>query len=183
MPNFYVPERNAFAQSDYHDQQGSALAGALAYASDLNLVDSFVTGPVGENGLEAGLAVVAKANASALRPGINELAAVLPGESDSAADIAGVSVRAQQMPSNSAGRACYFQGDLCSVARTGRSGARIFVRLVNGAQPAVNAPAFVILGGDNAGRFDSAEGQGRVLVPAMVFKSAAEDGIALVELL
>ncbi|MEG6502548.1 hypothetical protein, partial [Desulfovibrio sp. 1214_IL3152] len=59
MPNTYNPVRNGFAQSSYKDQQGTALAGSLAFASDKNLVDAFIVGDVGDDGLEAGLAVIA----------------------------------------------------------------------------------------------------------------------------
>ena len=41
----YTPQRG-FAQFQYFDQQATALAGMLANASDINLVDSAFVGPV-----------------------------------------------------------------------------------------------------------------------------------------
>lgn len=183
MPNVYTPKRNAFAQSSYHDQQGTALAGEPAFASDLNLIDSFIVGDVGDNGLEAGLAIVAVPAASARRPGLNELVVTLPPADATADKIIGVVTRNQQMRTNTAGHACWFHQDICNVARSGRSGARIWGRLADNAQPEPGGAVFVAVGGDNAGTFASEAGAGFVAVPSMQFASTASDGLALVELL
>lgn len=180
MPNLYTPQKNAFAQSKYYDQMASALAGMLAFASDKNLVDPFIVGAVGNDGLEAGLAVVAGPAQDVKRPGMNEQVVTLPASGAAAESIVGVVVRNQQMRTNTAGKACLFEGDMCSVARTGRSGARIWVQLADGEQPAVDGAVSVIVAGADAGKFATSGG---VAIPTMKFRSGAEDGIALVELL
>jgi len=182
MPNTYTPVRNGFAQSTYPDQQATALAGMLAFASDKNLVDSFIVGEVGDDGLEAGLAVVAGPAPDIQRPGLNEQAVTLPGATAVSADIIGIVVRAQQMRSNTAGHACHWAGDLCNVVRAGRAGGRIWVRLAEGAQPALGGAVFVHAGAAQAGTFTTAAGDGIIAVISMKFMSAAVDGLALVEL-
>lgn len=183
MPNMYTPVRNGFAQSSYKDQQGTALAGSLAFASDKNLVDAFIVGDVGDNGLEAGVAVIAGAAADVQRTGLNEQVVTRPVTSSTAANVIGIVVRNQQMRSNTAGHACYFTEDLCNVARTGRSGSRIWVQLVDGAQPALDGAVFVHTDTANAGKFTAASGTDIIALTTMKFKSAAVDGIALVELI
>jgi hypothetical protein len=183
MPNTYTPVRNGFAQSSYKDQQGTALAGSLAFASDKNLVDAFIVGNVGDNGLEAGLAVIAGAATDVQRTGLNEQVVTLPAANSTGADIIGIVVRNQQMRSNTAGHACYFAEDLCNVVRTGRSGGRVWVQLVDGAQPALDGAVYAHTNAANAGKFTAASGTGIVALTTMKFKSAAVDGIALVELL
>lgn len=180
MPHLYTPVRNGFAQSAYPDQQATALPGMLAFTGDCNLVDAFLVGDVGDAGLEAGLAVVAVPAANPLRPGLNGLAVLPPEPGSSGADIVGVVVRSQQMRSNNAGQACHWSQDVCSVARPGRSGARVWARLADGAQPAPGDTARVIVTGAQAGRFSASDG---VSVDHMRFLSTADGDIALVELM
>lgn len=182
MPNLYSPVRHAFVQDSYRDQQGTALAGSLAFVADANLVDACMVGDVDDNGLEAGLAVVFVPASDVRRAGLNEEAVALPTDSATADHIAGVVVRSQQMNSNTKGRACHFAGEMCNVARVGRSGARIWVRLADGAQPEVGGAVHVVVSGEGVGRFASVAGSGNLAVPAMTFKSRAADGLALVEL-
>ncbi|WP_394026589.1 structural cement protein Gp24 [Desulfovibrio falkowii] len=183
MPNTYNPVRNGFAQSSYKDQQGTALAGSLAFASDKNLVDAFIVGDVGDDGLEAGLAVIAGVATDVQRTGLNEQVVTLPATDSTAADIAGIVVRNQQMRSNATGHACYFAEDVCNVVRTGRSGGRVWVQLADGAQPAIDGAVYVHTDAANAGKFATASGASTVAITTMKFKSAAADGIALVELM
>ena len=175
----YMPVKNGFSQNSYPDQQEAYLAGSLAFANDNTLIDAFVVGEVAEQGLEAGLAVIATPAASVLYSGINEELVSKPAGSSTAEDIIGVVVRNQQMGTNAAGHACYFKGDVCNVARTGRSGARVCVQLADGAQPVLNSPVSVIVSGANAGKFATTGG---VSMPNMKFKSAPFNGLALVEL-
>ena len=178
--NLFNPERNAFAQTAYKDQQGTALAGTLAFASDKNLVDSFITGDVGPDGIEAGLAVITDMAVDVQRTGFNQQVVTMPTAESTAADIAGILIRNQQMSTNTAGKACHFAEDLCNVVRVGRSGGRVWVQLVDGAQPEVDGAVSVIVSGNDAGKFATSGG---VPLTNMKFKSAVVDGIALVELL
>ena len=182
MANVYTPMRHGAVQTAYYDQMATAAPGMLANASDSNLVDAALVGGVGENGLEAGLAVVLKPVPAVVRSGLNQYAATLPVGA-SGDDIGGVAVRNLQMRSNASGEPCWFEREICNVARVGRNGARIWVRLADGATPVPDDAVFVLTGADNAGKFTAASGAGAVAVTSMIFRSAAENGLALVELL
>lgn len=154
MPNVYSGVRNGFMQEFYHDQQGTALPGSLAFAGDCCLIDSYITGEVGDDGLEAGLAVVAAPVSSApVRAGLNQESVTLPDSTTSSGQLAGITVRNQQMNSNAAGRACWFAGELCNLARAGRAGARLWVQLAEGALPALGGNVYVCVDGACAGKF------------------------------
>lgn len=177
----YTPARHGAAQTAYHDQMATAAAGSLANASGYNFTDSAITAETGETGLEAGRAVVLRP-VTAPRAGVNQYAASLPGADATASDIAGVAVRCSQMQSNALGNPCSFKGDMCTVARTGRSGARVWVLLADGAVPSPDGSVYIVPGGGDAGKFTSVS-TGNLAVTSMIFRSAAENGIALVELL
>lgn len=183
MANVYSPRRHGAVQTAYHDRMATAAPGMLANVSDANFVDAAMVGKAGPDGLEAGLAVTLTPVAACARPGINQYAAALPESAATAADIAGVTVRGEGMKSNAAGNACWFEHDMCSVARTGRGGARIWVRLAEGASPMPDGAVFVHAGGENAGTFAASAGAGVIAVTTMIFRSAADNGLALVELL
>lgn len=127
----YLPKRGAFAQTQYFDQQGSALPGMLANASDINLVDSgFVGGVSPVTGLVAGVGVIQRNTVGqSNRPGFNYDVYDLPPVTATAADFAGIVVRNQFMRTNSAGEACYFFEDMCNVLQAKRIGGRIWVNL------------------------------------------------------
>lgn len=128
----YTPQRG-FAQSQYFDQQATALAGMLANASDINLVDSAFVGQVDPvAGLTAGIGVQILPTVASNRPGLNYDVAIPPQESATDADFAGIVVRNQFMRTNAAGEACYFYQDMCNYARRGRAGSRIWVELASG---------------------------------------------------
>ena len=130
----YLPKRGAFAQTQYFDQQGSALPGMLANASDINLVDSgFVGGVSPVTGLVAGVGVIQRSTVGqSNRPGFNYDVYDLPPVTATAADFAGIVVRNQFMRTNSAGEACYFFEDMCNVLQAKRVGGRIWVNLQMG---------------------------------------------------
>lgn len=128
----YGPKRG-FAQSEYFDQQATAVAGMLANASDINLVDSaFVAAADAVNGMVAGIGVVALPTTVSSRAGVNYDRIMAPTATATDADFAGVVVRNQVMKSNPNGEACWYEGDMANYARRGRSGSRIWVKLVNG---------------------------------------------------
>lgn len=128
----YGPKRG-FAQSEYFDQQATALAGMLANASDINLTDSaFVVTDDAVNGLEAGIGVVALPTTASPRAGVNYDRIMAPTASAADADFAGIVVRNQVMRTNPKGEACWYEGDMANYARRGRAGSRIWVKLANG---------------------------------------------------
>ncbi len=184
MANLYTGTWNGFGQSEYFDQQATALAGQIAFASDSDLIDSYSVGDVGPNGLVAGVAVVATPEIDTVRIGLNAESVILPKSGDTADKIVGIVIRNQQMETNADGEACHFQGRMCNVARAIRAGARIWVRLVEGSPaPVPGTPAGVSLDTATAGQFTAAAASATVIaIPNIVFKSVADNGLALVEL-
>ena len=128
----YTPQRG-FAQFQYFDQQATALAGMLANASDINLVDSAFVGPVEATvGLTAGIGVMVNPTVRSNRPGLNYDIVMPPDSAATDEAFAGIVVRNQFMRTNSNGEACYFFEDMANYARRDRAGARIWVQLAQG---------------------------------------------------
>lgn len=128
----YTPQRG-FAQFQYFDQQATALAGMLANASDINLVDSAFVGPVDATvGLTAGIGVKVNPTVRSNRPGLNCDIVMPPDSAATDESFAGIVVRNQFMRTNSNGEACYFFEDMANYARRDRAGARIWVQLAQG---------------------------------------------------
>lgn len=128
----YTPQRG-FAQFQYFDQQATALAGMLANASDINLVDSAFVGPVDATvGLTAGIGVMVNPTVRSNRPGLNYDIVMPPDRAATDESFAGIVVRNQFMRTNSNGEACYFFEDMANYARRDRAGARIWVQLAQG---------------------------------------------------
>lgn len=128
----YTPQRD-FAQFQYFDQQATALAGMLANASDINLVDSAFVGPVDATvGLTAGIGVMVNPTVRSNRPGLNYDIVMPPDSAATDESFAGIVVRNQFMRTNYNGEACYFFEDMANYARRDRAGARIWVQLAQG---------------------------------------------------
>lgn len=128
----YTPQRG-FAQSQYFDQQATALAGMLANASDINLVDSAFVGEVDPaEGLTAGIGVMVIPTTASNRPGLNYDIVVPPSVDAVDGSFAGIVVRNQFMRTNTKGQACYNFEDMANYARRDRAGARIWVQLEKG---------------------------------------------------
>lgn len=128
----YTPQRD-FAQFQYFDQQATALAGMLANASDINLVDSAFVGPVDATvGLTAGIGVMVNPTVRSNRPGLNYDIVMPPDSAATDESFAGIVVRNQFMRTNSNGEACYFFEDMANYARRDRAGARVWVQLAQG---------------------------------------------------
>lgn len=128
----YTPQRG-FAQSQYFDQQATALAGMLANASDINLVDSAFVGEVDPaEGLTAGIGVMVLPTTASNRPGLNYDIVVPPSVDATDDSFAGIVVRNQFMRTNTKGQACYNFEDMANYARRDRAGARIWVQLEKG---------------------------------------------------
>lgn len=128
----YTPQRG-FAQFQYFDQQATALAGMLANASDINLVDSAFVGRVDATvGLTAGIGVMVNPTVRSNRPGLNYDIVMPPDSNATDESFAGIVVRNQFMRTNSNGEACYFFEDMANYARRDRAGARVWVQLAQG---------------------------------------------------
>jgi hypothetical protein len=195
MPNVFSPG-TGFAQSQYVDQQATALPGALAFASDERLVDSYiVAASVGPDGLEAGLGVVATVLSAdehnGQREGMNTKFAALPAAGNTADAFEGITVRNQQMDTNANGHACWFAGRMCNVLRAKRVGGRVWVLLSNGSSTIDGTVYWIISDttshGKPIGSFSSAAlGADTVELTNARFKSNSDASsnsvIALVEL-
>lgn len=140
----YTPQRG-FAQFQYFDQQATALAGMLANASDINLVDSAFVGPVDATvGLTAGIGVMVNPTVCSNRPGLNYDIVMPPDSAATNESFAGIVVRNQFMRTNSNGEACYFFEDMANYARRDRAGARVWVQLAQGST-VFGAPVYWIV--------------------------------------
>lgn len=141
----YTPQKG-FAQSQYFDQQATALAGMLANASDINLVDSaFVTGADAVEGVTAGIAVCAVPATQSNRPGVN-FAMVRPMYAEAVGtSVVGVIVRNQFMRTNANGEACFFNEDMANLLRLTRVGGRIWVQLVGTASTVQNGKVYCVV--------------------------------------
>ena len=195
MANVYSPQ-SGFMQSKYVDQMSTALPGALVYASDNVLVDSYIVDPATDGlGLEAGLGYVAtnipSTDREGYREGMNTKYASKPTAATTAADFAGVTVRNQQMDSNVNGKACWFAGRMCNGMRANRVGGRVWVQLSNGSAAMDGTVHWIISDttghGKPIGSFSgSAMGADTVPLTNAVFKSNADAStdatIAIVEL-
>ena len=97
--SIYTGSNNGFMQAAYVDQQGTALPGDLAYASDVDLIDACVVSmPAGSerNLLPVGVGVVGAYSADASRPGMTSVKVSPVGADTTAAQLYGVTVRNQQ---------------------------------------------------------------------------------------
>ena len=100
----YTGSNNGFMQTTYVDQQGTALPGDLAYASDVDLIDACVVSmPAGSEGdlLPVGVGVVGAYSADASRPGMTSVKVSPVGAGTTAAQLYGVTVRNQQCRTDS----------------------------------------------------------------------------------
>ena len=100
----YTGSNNGFMQAAYVDQQGTALPGDLAYASDVDLIDACVVSmPAGSEGdlLPVGVGVVGAYSADASRPGMTSVKVSPVGADTTAAQLYGVTVRNQQCRTDS----------------------------------------------------------------------------------
>lgn len=147
----YTPQRG-FAQFQYFDQQATALAGMLANASDINLVDSAFVGPVDATvGLTAGIGVMVNPTVRSNRPGLNYDIVMPPYSAATDESFAGIVVRNQFMRTNSNGEACYFFEDMANYARRDRAGARIWVQLAQGTTVFGGSVYWIVRDTKNAG--------------------------------
>lgn len=147
----YTPQRG-FAQFQYFDQQATALAGMLANASDINLVDSAFVGPVDATvGLTAGIGVMVNPTVRSNRPGLNYDIVMPPNSAATDESFAGIVVRNQFMRTNSNGEACYFFEDMANYARRDRAGARIWVQLAQGSTVLGGPVYWIVRDTKNAG--------------------------------
>jgi hypothetical protein len=178
-------------QAAYTDQPGVGVPGMLAFASDINLVDSVYVGET--NGLAAGRGCKFTAVSdtySLQRPNV-EAVAVATG--DDVNDFEGIVVFDEAMQSDENGVPGWAHGRMARVLRKGRVGGRIYVKapvafattdtlyLVTVADAGgvyeVGGFAVSSLGGGAAGTSTSLATVAKIVV------GAAAGGLALIELI
>jgi hypothetical protein len=172
--NKYTPVLNGNVQGAYYDQMATALAGDVYSPADVDLVDSYIAVDASGNGIPAGVCVVASAATDAPRPGNNGLLATLAPAN--ATVVEGITVRNQQMQSNSAGVAVWFDKRVVSVMRLNRIGGRIWATLGSGTAVVGNQ---VYMLADGSGQLTSIS-TNNLLLPGVFFASAGT-GVVLIE--
>jgi len=182
MSSIYHGTKFGFIQSAIYDQMGVALEGRLANASDINLCDSLTAG----DNINVGYGV-AKAAVTAIKAGVNDLAAKLPTGSSTAADFYGIVVRTDSGRTDANGNTYLAEQDMATVLRANRVGGRIWVK----AQGAITTGGDIywVIADDavaelTAGGFTgTAVSQKTVkLTNVSVVAGAAKGGLALIEL-
>lgn len=124
--SIYHGNKFGFVQSAVYDQQGIALEGRLANASDINLCDAVTIGEA--NGIGVGLGVSVAALSGAKKPGINDTKLVLPTSSSTADDFAGILVRTDTGRTDANGKNYMGYQEVGTLLRADRVGGRIWVR-------------------------------------------------------
>lgn len=148
-------------QTAYTDQPGVAVAGQLAFASDLNYCDALYVGET--NGVAAGLGVKVTELTDAISLQRPNQAVSLPAATDVAAAFAGIVVFDESMQSDENGVPGWAKGRIARIAKPGRAGARIYVKAVDAV--AVGDPVeWVVKAGTDP------------ILPVGAFASAVHDG-------
>jgi len=183
--------QNGSIQTVVTDQPGLGVVGELCFASDNDLVDSYLV----KTGVFAGAGVQLVANAAGLGqfqlPG--QLAQLPNDENLAIADFAGVVVFDENMQSDANGVPGWEDGRTCRVVRPGRAGGRIWVKAVVAVDKATASVNWVVKAGTDglyrAGEFapaalagSEAAGYSVAITTAKVISSAAAGGVFAIEL-
>jgi hypothetical protein len=117
---------NGAVQTAVTDQPGQAVAGMLAFASDINMVDNFVVGET--NGVAAGkgISLVHQEEYTYNMQHPNQ-AAFLPDGDETAAEFGGIVVYDEHMQSDENGLPGWALHRMAQILRPVRSGGRIWV--------------------------------------------------------
>jgi len=124
----YRGVKGGAVQSAYTDQPGIAVAGQLAFASDINNVDAMFVGET--NGLAAGRGIKIAPVVDSFSFQAPNGAAFLPEAADVKAAFAGIVVFDESMQSDENGSAGWDKGRVARIVKPGRAGGRVFVKAV-----------------------------------------------------
>jgi hypothetical protein len=143
---------NGAVQTTYADQPGQAIAGMLAFASDINNCDAVFIGET--NGIEAGKGVqfiIGDEGLGFQRPAV---LAYLPDGDEAAAEMAGIVVFDEAMQSMADGDGDpingWAKGRVARILRPGRGGGRIYVKAKEAVVPGTSTVNWVIAVGSDA---------------------------------
>jgi hypothetical protein len=147
MGTLFTPIVNGFWQATYNDQQGSSMPGMFVNAPDINLADAATVvasgGEMLDNMMCAGSFCVVNflgITRSGDRQGVNNLSVTpFTGTTIPETSSLGVIVRTQQMRTNRFGLGALWDGDIATVIRTDRVGARIWVWVDQDNPPTIGA--------------------------------------------
>lgn len=133
---------NGAVQAAVTDQPGVAVAGMLAFASDLNYVDALYIGDA--NGIAAGKGVKVAAVSDSVSLQRPNQSMHIPTGSETEADFAGVLVFNEAMQSDENGVPGWADNRIGQLAKPTRSGVRIYVNAIEAI--AVGDPVHWIIG-------------------------------------
>jgi hypothetical protein len=147
MSDLFMPITNGFWQATYSDQQGTSLPGTLVNAGDINLADG-ATCRIPDGTLLDGMMTSGSfcmvnfigVNMTGDRVGVNNLS-VTPFTATTIPDTSslGIVVRTQQMRTGRYGISGCSDGDVATVIRTDRIGARIWVWVDKNNAPSIGS--------------------------------------------
>lgn len=146
MSAIYNGQFMGFAQSNYFDQQSTAIEGQLAFTSDINLVDAAtIVMPADKKGsfMPVGRGVVGKYSPNGSRPGMTSMVISPVDSTTTAADFYGIVIFNQQSQTSPEGVNGWYDGRVGNVIRKERVGGRVWVRAWNEATE--GEPVYMII--------------------------------------
>jgi len=182
---------NGSVQSSYTDQPGVAIAGMLAFASDINNCDAIFIGET--NGIAAGKGVrLVKGNEGFGFQRPNGVA-FLPESDEAATEFGGIVVFDEAMQSDENGIPGWAKGRVARLLRPGRAGGRVYVKAIAAVDVDTATVNWVIKAGTDgkyeAGEFTpaalagtAAAGYSVALTNAKWVTDAAAGDLAMIEL-
>lgn len=141
-------------QTEYNDQPAVAVAGMLAFASDINMCDALFIGE--DDGIAAGLGVKVSELTDAISLQRPNQAVVLPEAGDVKGDFAGIVVYDEAMQSDENGVPGWAKGRVARVVRPVRAGGRVYVKAVEAIEVGDTVNWVIVAGTDElyaAGEF------------------------------
>ena len=166
----FAGTRMGAVQTTYRDQPGVALAGQLAFASDINKCDSIFIGET--EGIAAGRGVRMLSGNDGLNFQNPPELAYLPEGDEAVAEFGGIVVFEQTMRSSSTGVNGWNKYDVAKILRPGVGG-RIWVPVKDSIVPGTSTVNWVIIV-DQAGKYELGE-----FCPTALATGAAGTSVAL----
>lgn len=141
----YMGQSMGFVQGTYFDQMGSALSGGIAYAADINLIDSGPCMDMPDNTLlQCGLAVsLIPASGSARLGGPAFGVTKLNVPTGVPFALQGITIRSQVVHTDAQLNSGWFEGDTATYLAGSRVGGRIWVKTFTAVTPASKVMAIV----------------------------------------